>query len=115
MIYIIEDDELMADCIAMACKGYDVKIFPDALTAMDAVTEQIPDIIFLDVLLVGPDGFTFLNELVSYDETAKIPIVIISSLDFAHQDLSIYGVVGTLDKSTMLPEDIRNYVKRYSH
>ena len=115
MIYIIEDDVLMAECIAEACKGYETKIFSNALAAMNAVAEKVPDLIFLDILLTGPDGFTFLNELISYEDTQKIPVVIISSLNFKNQDLSIYGVVGTLDKTTMLPEDIKDYAKRYSH
>ena len=114
MIYIIEDAALMAEGIAEACKGYDTKIFADAITAMNAVAENVPDLIFLDILLTGPDGFTFLNELISYTDTAKIPIVIISSLDFKGQDLSIYGVVGTLNKSTMLPEDIHRFAEKYS-
>ena len=69
--------------------------------------------IFLDILLDGPNGFTFLNELVSYNDTARIPVVIMSSLDFKDIDLSGYGVVGVLDKAYMKPEDIRGYVKRY--
>ena len=114
MIYIIEDDEIMAECVARACKT-ETKIFENAIAAMDAVTEELPDLIFLDILLTGPDGFTFLNELVSYEDTAKIPVVVISSLNFKGQDLSPYGVVGILDKTTMLPEEIRAYAERYSN
>ena len=115
MIYIIEDDELMAECIATACKDCETRIFPDALIAMDAVAEKTPSLIFLDVLLTGPDGFTFLNELISYDDTAKIPVVIISSLDFRGQDLSVYGVVDVLDKATMMPKDIYALASQYEH
>lgn len=115
MIYIIEDDEIMAECIARACKEEKTKIFSNAIAAMDAISNKIPNLILLDILLTGPDGFTFLNELASYQDTAKIPIVIISSLDFRSQDLSNYGVVGALDKATMIPEDIEKYAKRYSH
>ena len=69
--------------------------------------------IFLDILLDGPDGFTFLNELVSYTDTAKIPVVIISSLDLSDKDLSVYGVVGVLDKAEMVPKDIKRYARQY--
>ena len=48
--------------------------------------------IFLDILLTGPDGFTFLNELISYSDTAKIPIVIVSSLDFSGKDLKVNSI-----------------------
>ena len=67
----------------------------------------------MDILLTGPDGFTFLNELVSYTDTAKIPVVVVSSLDFSKHDLSVYGVVGILDKVTMLPQEITGYVREY--
>ena len=134
LIDIIEDDDIMAECVMRACKkaapDVEVRIFGDAVAAIEGLTEEesdeesegvidrgqerLPDLIFLDVLLTGPDGFTYLNELVSYPETAKIPVVIISSLDFRGKDLSAYGVVATLDKTMMKPADIQAYVKRYA-
>ena len=66
------------------------------------------------ILLDVPDGFTFLNELLSYTDTAKIPIVIVSSIDFSGRDLTEYGVVGVLDKTKMLPKEISEYAKKYA-
>lgn len=114
MIFVIDDNEIMAECIARSCDG-DVKIFANAISAMQEITKgNMPKMIFLDILLDGPDGFTFLNELISYDDTAKIPVVIVSSLDFEKKDLSMYGVVGFLNKDTMDPKDIKRYVERYA-
>lgn len=113
MIFIIDDDEIMAECVARAV-GPDTRFFSNAIDAMIEISKgNVPDLIFLDILLDGPDGFTFLNELMSYDDTAKIPIVIMSSLDFKDKDLSNYGVVGVLNKDTMEPEDIKCYVREY--
>ena len=114
MIFIIEDDKVMAKCIMRACLGYDVRVFSNAIEAMGEISNNIiPELIFLDIMLDGPDGFTFLNELVSYTDTANIPIVVVSSFDFKDVDLSIYGVVGVLNKDTMVPEDIKRYAKEY--
>ena len=114
MIYIIDDDEIMADCIKNACGDKKSRIFANAVEAMSAISDgEVPNLIFLDVLLDGPDGFTFLNELMSYQDTEKIPVVIISSLDFKNQDLKGYGVVGVLNKDSMRPEDIKKYAERY--
>lgn len=114
MIFVIDDDEIMAECIANAI-GENVTVFTNAIDAMREISDgKIPDMIFLDVLLDGPDGFTFLNELVSYDDTVKIPVVIISSLSFDEQDLSEYGVVGTLNKDTMRPRNIKEYINEYA-
>lgn len=115
MIFVIDDDEIMAECIKKACKGDEVQVFDNAILAMKAISDgKLPDLIFLDVLLTGPDGFTFLNELISYDDTAKIPIVIVSSFDFTKKDLTAYGVVGTLLKEEMRPGDILSYAEKYA-
>ena len=122
MIFVIDDDEIMAGCVARACGGVgaqsgvrnEVRVFTNAIAAMQAVDEMgVPDLVFLDVLLDGPDGFTFLNEMASYTDTAAVPVVLVSSLDLGGKDLSAYGVVGVLDKDTMKPTDIRKYVEEY--
>ena len=113
MIFVIDDDAIMAKCVARACRQK-CRIFDNAITAIRAFDEEVPNLIFLDILLNGPDGFTFLNELASYSDTAKIPIVIVSSLKFKAEDLADYGVVGVLDKDTMLPEEIKKYVENYA-
>lgn len=125
LVYILEDDEIMAGCIAAAAKKarlahsseqrpIKIKHFKDAVSAAQSLdSNNLPQIIFLDILLTGPDGFTFLNEIASYDDTNKIPVVIISSLNFSGKDLSAYNVVGILDKETMLPAEITKYTEEY--
>lgn len=115
MIFIIEDDELMAECVAKSCEGQEVKIFSNAYDAIKAFDDKLPDLIFLDILLSGPDGFTLLHELASYSDTGNIPVVIVSSLDFSGKDLSIYGVVGAINKDTMTPKEVEEYANRYTH
>lgn len=121
--FVIEDEPVMAECVALAVESVDitasdgtvthphVEVFNDAVTAMEDLREQLPDLILLDVMLTGPDGFTFLNEMISYSDTAKIPVVLITTLDFNGRDLSHYGVVRILNKMTMTPDDIRDAVR----
>lgn len=114
MIFIIDDNKVMAECVEraihQAAPNQKTQIFPNAIEATAALNEQLPELIFLDILLDGPDGFTFLHELASYNDTAKIPIVLISSLDLGKHDLSDYGVVGILNKDTMTPQDIQKFL-----
>lgn len=114
MIFVVDDDEIMAECIARGIDS-EVRIFTNAIDAMEELKSEImPRMIFLDIMLSGPDGFAFLNELVSYGVTARIPVVVVSSFDFKEEDLAIYGVVGLLKKETMKPEDIKQYVEKYA-
>ena len=110
--YIIEDDEIMSELIKKYLNGIsDAKIFHDAISAISNISEDKPDLIFLDVLLTGPDGFTFLNEIVSYEDTSKIPIVIVTSLDLKTENLRNYNVVKIIKKEQMVPEDIKEIAK----
>lgn len=110
-LFIIEDDPLMAECVARALSPYDVRIFSDAISATNALADGLPDLVLLDVLLNGPDGFTFLNEMISYSDTARIPVILVTSLQLAEQNLAHYGVRSILHKETMTPADIRDAVE----
>lgn len=129
-IFIIEDDPLMAECIARAITKPQpsptasisrppepplIRHFSDAIAAANALSDELPDLVLLDILLNGPDGFTFLNEMISYSDTAKIPIIIITSLSIADADLAHYGVRAILDKGTMTPQDIQSAVHHVLH
>ena len=115
MILVIDDDRIMAECIVRACGERETRVFQNAIEAMNYIAETgAPELIFLDILLDGPDGFTFLNELISYADTALVPVVIVSSLNFSGRDLSVYGVVGVLNKDTMRPEEIKSYAEEYA-
>lgn len=114
MIFIIDSDAELAECVEKACGDNKVRIFHNAIEAMQALDDGLPDLIFLDVMLTGPDGFSFLNEMISYTDTAKVPVVIMSGIDFKKVNLDVYGVVGVLNKDTMKPEDIKNYVDSYT-
>ena len=113
MILIVDDDHIMARCLSRACSGHEIKICHNAVAAMDEISSYVPQLIFLDVLLDGPDGFTLINELASYADTAEIPIVIVSSLELQSQTLSPYNIVGVLSKDTMTPEEISAYARKY--
>lgn len=117
MILVIDSDEVFGKCIVRALKKdeFETELFTDAISAMDMISETgAPDLVFVDPILSGPDGFTFLNEMASYADTFETPIVIVGERDFSKYDLSDYGVVGFLDKRTMIPKDVVKYAKEYA-
>lgn len=111
LVYIIDDDEVFADCLERLISGSArkplIKRFSNVISAINSMNDEVPDIIFLDILLDGPDGFTLLNEMASYSDTEKVPIVIVSSLDIKEDGLDDYGVVAVLNKAEMTPESVK--------
>lgn len=117
MIFIVDDDREFAECIARQVRAFshdEVRIFANGIEAISALDEEMPELIFLDILLDGPDGFTFLNELMSYSDTEKIPVVVMSSLKFTEESLKSYGVVKVLDKAEMTPDEVKAVVEEYT-
>ncbi len=112
LAYVIEDDEIMSELMSRYLRGIlEVKVFHDAISAISNISEDKPDIIFLDVLLTGPDGFTFLNETISYKDTSKIPVVIVTSLDLKADNLKNYNVVKIIKKEEMIPDDVKSIAR----
>ena len=74
---------------------------------MDALDEQLVDVIVLDMLLAVETGMALLNELRGYDDLAAIPVVVFTSMsDLTLEVLSSYGVRAVLEKATATPEDV---------
>ena len=122
-IFIIDDDLEFAGvvgdlilkdtkCSRKSRDEIEIRHFTNALEAINATADEVPDLILLDILLDGPDGFTFLNEMQSYEDLAKVPIILMTSLNMAGKDLSRYGVVGVLNKSEMTPEQMTNLIMK---
>lgn len=116
MIYIIEDDSLMAAHFSRILKDFNTKTFSNGIDAIKQVDNQPPKLIILDILLDGPSGFSLLNELQSYSDTSRIPVIICSSVssEFNVKDLKSYGVVALLDKTSMRPRDLYYEVKKWT-
>lgn len=118
-IFIIEDDPDFAEIYQKHLKRNfpenPVQIFYNAIEANAAFSElreeELPSLIILDILLTGPDGFTLLNELLSYPETSQIPVLLISSLNLGQMSLQAYNIRAILNKETFTPEDFLNKVQ----
>lgn len=106
-VLIVDDDQMMSECLSYVLPEHKVQTCTDAIVALDLINQCLPDVLILDILLDGPDGFSLLNELLTYSDTAKIPVVIVSSLDLSSQDLLHYGVVAVLHKETMTPATLQ--------
>ena len=115
-IFIIEDvpdfAEIYQKHLTRNFPEIPLQIFYNAIEANAAFSElseeELPSLIILDVLLTGPDGFTLLNELLSYPETSQIPVLLISSLNLGQMSLQAYNVRAILNKETFTPDDFVN-------
>lgn len=114
-VLVIEDDVWLAEQFVrtLTASGYNAGSVSNGQVAMERIDQSPPDAIVLDMLLTGGTGLTLLHELQSYQDTAKIPIVLCTNLasQITLKDVQPYGVHRILDKTTMHPDDIVTAVR----
>ncbi len=81
LIYIVEDDKNIREIESYALKnsGYSVDEFESAKSFWNKVSERVPDLILLDIMLPDSDGIDVLKKLRRNPETKKIPVVMVTA------------------------------------
>ena len=81
MIYIVEDDANIRKMLvfAIAREGYEIKEFPDASTLYDSLEKEMAQLLILDIMLPGEDGFTVLEKLRGNPSTKRLPVIILTA------------------------------------
>ena len=62
-------------------KGCQVRKANNGAVALQLVRDEIPDIIFVDIVMPVMDGVIFVSELRKLPETSKIPVVLVTAID----------------------------------
>jgi DNA-binding response OmpR family regulator len=80
-ILIVEDEEslLKLETILLASKGYKVTGVRDGLAALSEIEKSKPDLILLDIMMPGIDGFEVCRRIKENPETKGIPIVMLTA------------------------------------
>ena len=81
-ILIVEDDKFLRELITQKFikEGYDVAEAIDGEDGVKKIKEESPDLILLDLILPGIDGFEVLTRMKADPSVASIPVIILSNL-----------------------------------
>lgn len=77
MIWCVDDDNTIRDIevYTLTQTGFDAKGFADGISMLEALKNEKPELIVLDIMLPGRDGVDVLKEIRSNPETRKIPVI----------------------------------------
>lgn len=81
-ILIVEDDKMLRELISkkLEKENYNISAAIDGEEGLKKIKEERPDLILLDLILPGIDGFEVLERIKQDQEINKIPVVILSNL-----------------------------------
>jgi len=81
-ILIVEDDKFLRELIVkkLSSEGYEVPEAVNGEEGVKKIEEEKPDLVLLDLILPGMDGFEVLTQIKKNSELAQIPVIILSNL-----------------------------------
>lgn len=80
-ILVADDDMLLVSLLEHKLRqsGYDVMSVTDGKAAVDAFESFAPDLVVLDGMMPGLDGFQVLREVKKNPQWAKIPVLMLTA------------------------------------
>lgn len=81
LIYAVDDEENIRELYAVALSnaGYGCSTFVGGDGLFSALKERVPDLILLDIMLDGIDGYGILTKLKRDARYANIPVIMVSA------------------------------------
>jgi DNA-binding response OmpR family regulator len=80
-ILIVDDDAFIRRPLEFILRkeGYEATTAVNGADCLEKVEQEVPDLIFLDVMMPGQDGFTVCGTLKRDERFAHIPVILLSA------------------------------------
>jgi diguanylate cyclase (GGDEF)-like protein len=80
-ILLVDDDAMSARLLAEICgDAYETLIATDGEQALELALREHPDLVLLDIMLPGIDGFEVCSRLKAIPATAELPVIFITGI-----------------------------------
>jgi pilus assembly protein CpaE len=111
-ILLVDDDDVLRKMGngLLVRQGFDVLTAENGPRALEQLKTIRPDIILLDVMMPGMDGFTVCREIRTNPDTARIPVMMLTALDSVEN--KVKGFEAGADDYLAKPYDTTELVAR---
>jgi signal transduction histidine kinase/DNA-binding response OmpR family regulator len=114
-VLVVEDEPDARDLLARMLdrEGWPFRAAASGNAALHVLKKGLPGIILLDLKMAGMNGFELLEILTQNKEWAKIPVIIVSSMDITPEmrDFLNPRVVAILQKGRFNREDLASLIR----
>ena len=112
MIYCVEDERNIRELLiyTLETTGFKARGFGNGAELMKALKEEIPELILLDIMLPGDDGYTILEQLKSMPSVKNVPVIMVTAKE-AEFD-KVRGLEGGADDYITKPFGMMEFVAR---
>jgi len=88
-VLVIDDERLLvkSTCLALNAHGFDTHGITDGEEGFKWAISKHPDIILLDIMMPGMDGWEILKKLKKHSTTSSIPVVIFTAKEYSNGNM----------------------------
>lgn len=112
MIYCVEDERNIRELLVYTLEttGFTARGFEDGRALWAALKQETPELILLDIMLPGEDGYGILQKLKTSNSTSDIPVIMVTAKE-AEFD-KVRGLEGGADDYITKPFGMMEFVAR---
>lgn len=80
-VAVVEDDPMISNLVKLKMEksGYEVVVGENGKTGLELITEHLPDLVILDVMMPIMDGFEVLRRIKADERTRDIPVIMLTA------------------------------------
>ena len=81
MIFCVEDDSNIRELVVYTLEttGFQARGFEEGKSFLEALALETPDLILMDIMLLGEDGISLLKRLKNSSKTRDIPVIMVTA------------------------------------
>ena len=112
MIYCVEDERNIRELLVytLGTTGFQAKGLSDGKELFTALEDEIPELILLDIMLPGDDGYAILEKLKKEHRTRDIPIIMVTAKEAEYD--KVRGLDGGADDYITKPFGMMEFISR---
>ena len=112
MIYCVEDERNIRELLVytLGTTGFQAKGLSDGKELFSALEGEIPELILLDIMLPGDDGYAILEKLKKEHKTRDIPVIMVTAKEAEYD--KVRGLDGGADDYITKPFGMMEFISR---
>lgn len=81
-ILVVDDDEQTRNLLRDVCEtsGFSVRMAEDGAVALERISEKLPDLLLLDLMMPRRDGFSVLEKIRRTPRWAELPVILLTAM-----------------------------------